>query len=390
MAHHHHHSSYRGVDGMLSHIEAKLTEAFVMDSALVGDFLRQASVTSTVHSFVRGRSEDPRTLLFFQVAAADSDDSDGGNGNGGDDGNSHDGGSSSKDSSSGGGGSKQAQQQQAQQQRTAAAAKAAKAAAIAEGRNKLVFTTGATDGLRGLCLYFLALPVVGKPDPNMGFLGSYRVVSGSFDARSGPSLLSDMGDLIGIVFRPIHFLRESSSSSNVSSAGLLTDEVLSSSSSSSLTLSGGGGGVESWRGDGPDSASSHLGMDGAIAEFSHLMQQTAATMGRVGQTSRLAHTVHAADLSTTTPDRLLRRLNRQLALMLSPSALELPTSLDGQFLFLPNLLIPPTTVLLCILSRICAMCAQVAHKNLLTRPDCVSAFFGQFNSKQAPAMRRPI
>ncbi len=317
---------------MLSHIEAKLTEAFTMDSALVGDFLRQASVTSTVHSFVRGRSEDPRTLLFFQVAAVDgADGADGGDGedggNGGGDGNGD--GGSSKDGN-GGGGSKQAQQKQAQQQRTAAAAKAAKAAATAEGKNKLVFTTGATDGLRGLCLYFLALPVVGKPDPNMGFLGSYRVVSGSFDARSGPSLLSDMGDLIGIVFRPIHSLRESSASSDVSPVGLITAGA---SSSSSLTLSGGGVGGQDRRSSGPGSASSHVRMDGAIAEFSHLMRETATTMGRVGQTSRLAHTVHAADLSTTTPDRLLRRLNRQLALMLSPSALELPTSLNGQFCF---------------------------------------------------------
>ena len=30
-------------------------------------------------------------------------------------------------------------------------------------------------------------------------------------------------------------------------------------------------------------------------------------------------------------DRLLRRLNRQLALMVSPGALELPTSTNGQF-----------------------------------------------------------
>ena len=44
-----------------------------MDASNVGDFLRQSTVSSTVHSFMRGRQDDPRTLLFFQVTVAASE-----------------------------------------------------------------------------------------------------------------------------------------------------------------------------------------------------------------------------------------------------------------------------------------------------------------------------
>ena len=65
-----------------------------------------------------------------------------------------------------------------------------------------------------MCVYFLALPVVGKPDPALGFLGSFRIVSGQFDAKSGPSLLSDMSDMIGLVYGPIHALEQQTSQGN--------------------------------------------------------------------------------------------------------------------------------------------------------------------------------
>jgi dynein heavy chain len=251
---------------------------------------------------MRGREDDPRTLLFFQVTVAASEHGDDvdederererdNDDKGKEDGNSNTNAiSSSRKSES-------------------------------KTREKMVFTTGSTDGLCGICVYFLALPVVGKPDPTLGFLGSFRIVSGQFNAKSGPSLLSDMSDLIGIVYGPIYSL-EQHQFGHVSPPSRYPSAIGAGAINASIFR----GAVDS-----DDGRISMLNMhtnlnntkgsqtNTTIQEFSSLMKTTSASMAHVGRVSKLTSAIEAANLSETSPDRLLRQLNRLLSRMLQVS-----------------------------------------------------------------------
>ena len=189
---------------------------------------------------------------------------------------------------------------------------------------KMVFTTGATDGLQGLCVYFLALPVVGRPDPTLGFLGSFRIVSGQFDAKSGPSLLSDMSDLIGIVYGPIHSLEQSNFGQQLSSSTRSPSALGMNSMNPSVMNRGGsnnggsGGGLFVMHSNANNTEAPAI--DTTIQEFSVLMRTTSTSMAHVGHVSKLTSAIEEADLSQTSPDRLLRQLNHLLSKMLIVSA----------------------------------------------------------------------
>ena len=281
-----------------------------MDASNVGDFLRQSTVTSTVHSFMRGRQDDPRTLLFFQVSVEESEH--GGEDNGTDetglesskesDNNNTTGSSSNTNTNT----NNQEEKNSVQKIQTMKTKKGPKTK-----RRKLVFTTGATDGLQGICVYFLALPVVGKPDPALGFLGSFRIVSGQFDAKSGPSLLSDMSDLIGMVYGPIHALEQS---------GISTTNTMTTPQYPSALTANSMGSTDPIINNIQNTFAPNI--DTTIQEFSALMRTTSSSMAHVGHVSQLTTAIEEADLSTTSPDRLLRQLNRLLSNMLAASTEE--------------------------------------------------------------------
>ena len=281
-----------------------------MDASNVGDFLRQSTVTSTVHSFMRGRQDDPRTLLFFQVSVEESEH--GGEDNGTDetglesskesDNNNTTGSSSNTNTNT----NNQEEKNSVQKIQTMKTKKGPKTK-----RRKLVFTTGATDGLQGICVYFLALPVVGKPDPALGFLGSFRIVSGQFDAKSGPSLLSDMSDLIGMVYGPIHALEQS---------GISTTNTMTTPQYPSALTANSMGSADPIINNIQNTFAPNI--DTTIQEFSALMRTTSSSMAHVGHVSQLTTAIEEADLSTTSPDRLLRQLNRLLSNMLAASTEE--------------------------------------------------------------------
>ena len=74
-----------------------------------------------------------------------------------------------------------------------------------------------------------------------------------------------------------------------------------------------------------DNSHSFYSLISFLSEFSNLMKTTSASMAHVGHVSHLTTAIEEADLSTTSPDRLMRQLNRLLAQMLASATDESDT-----------------------------------------------------------------